>query len=168
VRVYAGVDPVSKKRHYLVDTVPAGPSAARDAERVRTRLLNLFSRSADRGDDVIERFSGSVGSGHMPECDRLHLVFGDHGCLGVSSGDHKQLRTPAPPRSRDADVGQPHLAAPSQQTCRSRRGGALGSFCTSPQMTFDHGPQPDQLVLGKRIHDHLLPAAKPGRWSSGT
>jgi integrase len=40
VRVYAGVDPVSKKRHYLVDTVPAGPSAARDAERVRTRLLN--------------------------------------------------------------------------------------------------------------------------------
>jgi integrase len=31
---------VSKKRHYLVETVPAGPSAARDAERVRTRLLN--------------------------------------------------------------------------------------------------------------------------------
>jgi hypothetical protein len=37
VRVYAGVDPVSKKRHYLVDTVPAGPSAGRDAERVRTQ-----------------------------------------------------------------------------------------------------------------------------------
>ena len=40
VRVYAGIDPVSKKKHYLVETVPAGPSAARDAERVRTRLLN--------------------------------------------------------------------------------------------------------------------------------
>ena len=40
MRVYAGIDPVSKKRHYLVETVPAGPSAARDAERVRTRLLN--------------------------------------------------------------------------------------------------------------------------------
>ena len=40
VSVYAGIDPVSKKRHYLVETVPAGPSAARDAERVRTRLLN--------------------------------------------------------------------------------------------------------------------------------
>ncbi|MDF2747813.1 MAG: LacI family transcriptional regulator, partial [Propionibacteriaceae bacterium] len=38
VSVYAGIDPVSKKRHYLVETVPAGPSAARDAERVRTRL----------------------------------------------------------------------------------------------------------------------------------
>jgi integrase len=27
VRVYAGIDPVSKKRHDLVETVPAGPSA---------------------------------------------------------------------------------------------------------------------------------------------
>lgn len=40
VRVYAGIDPVSKKRHYLVETVPAGPRAAREAEKVRTRLLN--------------------------------------------------------------------------------------------------------------------------------
>ena len=40
VSVYAGIDPVSKKRHYLDETVSAGPSAARDAERVRTRLLN--------------------------------------------------------------------------------------------------------------------------------
>jgi integrase len=39
VRVYAGVDPVSKK-NYLVETVPAGPKAAREAEKVRTRLLN--------------------------------------------------------------------------------------------------------------------------------
>ena len=31
---------MSKKKHFLVETVPAGPSAARDAERVRTRLLN--------------------------------------------------------------------------------------------------------------------------------
>ena len=40
VRVYAGIDPVSKKRHYLVETVPAGPTAAKQAEKVRTRLLN--------------------------------------------------------------------------------------------------------------------------------
>ncbi|MFI7129391.1 LacI family DNA-binding transcriptional regulator [Nonomuraea sp. NPDC050153] len=39
VRVYAGVDPVSKKRDYLVETVPAGPQAARRAEEVRARLL---------------------------------------------------------------------------------------------------------------------------------
>jgi integrase len=40
VSVYAGIDPVSKKRNYLVETVPAGTTATRDAERVRTRLLN--------------------------------------------------------------------------------------------------------------------------------
>ena len=40
VSVCAGIDPVSRKKHYLVETIPGGPSAARDAERVRTRLLN--------------------------------------------------------------------------------------------------------------------------------
>ena len=40
VSAHAGIDPVSKKRNYLVETVPAGTTAARDAERVRTRLLN--------------------------------------------------------------------------------------------------------------------------------
>lgn len=40
VRVYAGIDPMSKKKHYLVETVPAGSKAAREAEKVRTRLLN--------------------------------------------------------------------------------------------------------------------------------
>ena len=35
VSVYAGIDPVSKKRHYLVETVYPEPSAARDVERVR-------------------------------------------------------------------------------------------------------------------------------------
>jgi hypothetical protein len=40
VRVYAGIDPLSGKRNYLVDTVPAGPNAAKEAERVRTRLVN--------------------------------------------------------------------------------------------------------------------------------
>jgi integrase len=39
VKVYAGIDPLTKKKHYLSETVPAGPAAARDAEKVRTRLL---------------------------------------------------------------------------------------------------------------------------------
>ena len=39
VRVYAGFDPVMKRRHYLTETVPAGPRAAAQAEKVRTRLL---------------------------------------------------------------------------------------------------------------------------------
>jgi LacI family transcriptional regulator, xylobiose transport system transcriptional regulator len=38
VRVYAGIDPLTRKRHYLMETVPAGPTAARDAEAARERL----------------------------------------------------------------------------------------------------------------------------------
>lgn len=40
VRVYAGVDPISKKRIYLSEIVPAGPKAGQEAERVRYRLQN--------------------------------------------------------------------------------------------------------------------------------
>jgi integrase len=39
VRVYAGIDPVTKKKHHLTEVIPAGPRAARDAEKARTRLL---------------------------------------------------------------------------------------------------------------------------------
>lgn len=40
VKVYAGVDPLSGRRHYLRETIPAGPNAQDDAEKARTRLLN--------------------------------------------------------------------------------------------------------------------------------
>ena len=40
MKVYAGYDPVSGRRHYLDAVVPAGPRAAAEAERVRTRLLH--------------------------------------------------------------------------------------------------------------------------------
>src|SRR3954469_18759495 len=39
VNAYAGIDPLTKKKHHLTETVPAGPSAVRDAEKVRTRWL---------------------------------------------------------------------------------------------------------------------------------
>lgn len=39
VRVYAGSDPVTGKRHDLTEIVPSGPRAAAEAEKVRTRLL---------------------------------------------------------------------------------------------------------------------------------
>ena len=35
VRVYAGIDPVTGKRNYLVETVKPGPGAAKEAERAR-------------------------------------------------------------------------------------------------------------------------------------
>lgn len=59
VRVYLSLDPETGKRRYLVETVPAGPKAEQEAERVRDRLLgeverrrsategNLESRAAD-------------------------------------------------------------------------------------------------------------------------
>jgi LacI family xylobiose transport system transcriptional regulator len=37
--VYDGLDPVSKKRRYLVETVAAGPTAEREAAEIRDRLL---------------------------------------------------------------------------------------------------------------------------------
>lgn len=41
VSVYAGIDPVSKRRHYLRKLVPAGsPSAWTEAENIRTGLVN--------------------------------------------------------------------------------------------------------------------------------
>lgn len=40
VSVYAGIDPVTKRRLYLRETVPAGPKATQQAEKVRTRLQN--------------------------------------------------------------------------------------------------------------------------------
>ena len=40
VRVYAGSDPLTGKRHDLTEVVPPGPRAAAEAEKVRARLLN--------------------------------------------------------------------------------------------------------------------------------
>ncbi|MCO1658911.1 tyrosine-type recombinase/integrase [Pseudonocardia humida] len=38
VRVYAGVDPISGKRHHLTEVIPAGKDAAKLAEKARTRM----------------------------------------------------------------------------------------------------------------------------------
>jgi len=40
VRVYAGIDPVTRKRHHLTEIIPPGPRAAKEAEKARTRLLS--------------------------------------------------------------------------------------------------------------------------------
>jgi integrase len=49
VRVYAGVDPVTRRAHYLKETIPPGRSAAREAEKARTRMLReVDERKAPR------------------------------------------------------------------------------------------------------------------------
>ncbi|WAL64499.1 tyrosine-type recombinase/integrase [Amycolatopsis cynarae] len=40
VKLYAGVDPLSGKRHYLRETIPPGPKAEEEAEKVLVRFLN--------------------------------------------------------------------------------------------------------------------------------
>ncbi len=40
VRVYAGIDALSGKKNFLTETIPAGPAAAKEAEKIRTRLIN--------------------------------------------------------------------------------------------------------------------------------
>jgi len=48
VRVYAGIDPVTMKRHYLTEVVPVGPSAAEGAEKARSRLLTQVDEQRTR------------------------------------------------------------------------------------------------------------------------
>jgi hypothetical protein len=56
VKVYAGIDPVSKTRMYLRETVPAGPKAEREAEKVLTRFLNeVYERRNPRTDATVEQ-----------------------------------------------------------------------------------------------------------------
>jgi len=56
VRVYVGIDPVSKKKHFLTETVPAGPKAAATAEKVRTRLLGqVDERRAPRTNATVNQ-----------------------------------------------------------------------------------------------------------------
>jgi LacI family xylobiose transport system transcriptional regulator len=47
VRVYVGIDPVTKKRRHLQETVAAGPDAMHEAEVVRARLLQEASIARD-------------------------------------------------------------------------------------------------------------------------
>lgn len=61
VRVYAGIDPVTKKEHFLTEVVPKGPDAAVLAEKARTRLLNRVdekraSRTRATVDQLLDRY----------------------------------------------------------------------------------------------------------------
>jgi hypothetical protein len=54
VRVYAGIDPVTKKQIYLRETIPAGPNAKREAEKAVRRLQHQVD------DDRAPRTSASL------------------------------------------------------------------------------------------------------------
>jgi integrase len=69
VRVYAGKDPVSGRRHDLVEVVPPGPKAATLAEAARTRFLNQVDeeqrnpRTSASVDQLLDRYLETLDVG---------------------------------------------------------------------------------------------------------
>ncbi|MFI9383876.1 tyrosine-type recombinase/integrase [Kutzneria sp. NPDC052558] len=61
VKVYAGIDPLSGRRNYLTETIPAGPTAEDDAEAARIRLINQVNeqrnpRTKASVDQLMDRY----------------------------------------------------------------------------------------------------------------
>jgi integrase len=79
VRVYAGVDPFTGKRHYLTETVAAGRNAWNEAEAIRARLLQeVAQRRAPRTnatvDELLDKYlDGFSGSPTTLDLYRTHV-----------------------------------------------------------------------------------------------
>jgi integrase len=61
--VYAGLDPITGKKHFLTEVVPAGPKAAKEAEKVRTKLLSAVDerrspRTSATVNELLDRYLG--------------------------------------------------------------------------------------------------------------
>jgi hypothetical protein len=56
VKLYAGIDPISKDRVYLRETVPAGPDADKEAEKILVRFRNeVYERRHPRTNATVEQ-----------------------------------------------------------------------------------------------------------------
>ena len=65
VRVYGGVEPLTKKQIYLRETIPPGPKAQATAERTLTRLQNQVAekrhpRTSATLNQLLDRWVASV------------------------------------------------------------------------------------------------------------
>jgi hypothetical protein len=61
VAVYAGIDPVTKRRHYLGEVIPAGLSAAKEADRAMRRMASQVDerrnpRTSATVDQTLDRY----------------------------------------------------------------------------------------------------------------
>jgi len=68
VRLYAGQDPLTKKRHTLTRTIPAGPGAEKRAEALLERMQReVTDRTAPRTsasvDQLLERYLDQFSGG---------------------------------------------------------------------------------------------------------
>lgn len=88
VSVYAGIDPVTGKRHYLKEIVKAGPKARREAEAACNRLLSQVAekrnpRTSATVDQLLERYLDQfAGSPNTLELYRTHVRNHISPCLG--------------------------------------------------------------------------------------
>lgn len=119
VRVYGGRDPVSGRRHDLVEVVPPGPRAWKEAEAARTRFLNqvdekrhprtnatvnqLLDRHLETLD--IERSTKKTYVGYLnrhvrPFVGRLKAGALDAEGLDSLTSELRRCRRHCPPRSR--------------------------------------------------------------------
>ena len=118
VRVYAGIDPLTGKRHDLTEVVPAGPKAESEAEKVRTRLLNelderrnprtkaTVNQLMDRYLDVIDiadtsrtAYVGYIDNHIRPVLGRLPLARLDAEVLDAFYAELRRCRTRCDRRS---------------------------------------------------------------------
>jgi len=81
VRVYAGVDPFTGKRHYLTETVAAGRNAWNEAEAIRARLLQeVAERRAPRTNATVDELLDKYLDGFGPDsCHPLDQSPGPRG-----------------------------------------------------------------------------------------
>jgi integrase len=81
VRVYAGLDPLIRRRNYLIEVIPPGPTAALEAEQARTRLLSQVDekrnpRTRATVNQLLDRWLGvldvepSTRQGYVRKMDR--------------------------------------------------------------------------------------------------
>lgn len=88
VSVYAGIDPVTGRRHYLKEIVKADPKARREAEAARNRLLSQVAekrspRTSATVGQLLERYLDQfAGSPNMLEVYRTHTRNHISPCLG--------------------------------------------------------------------------------------
>ena len=88
VRVYAGIDPLTRKRHNLIEVIPPGPKAWREAEAARARLLHEIAerrnpRTNASIDELLTRYlDQSSGSPNTLELYRTHVRNHISPCLG--------------------------------------------------------------------------------------
>jgi integrase len=88
VRVYAGRDPLTGKRHVLTEVIPAGPRARREAEAARARLLQEVAErrsprtNATVGELLTRYLDQFAGSTTTLDLYRTHVRNHISPCLG--------------------------------------------------------------------------------------